>query len=106
MVGQRLYDFPIRPFPGIFSFNLLFTLVGLPVCILVFLRLIEKRGRLERAAIIVLFSMVMAIFEKKAEAYGMFVHSKSWSHHYTFSGYCVFLSVVQWFHTWIKVREE
>ncbi|WP_256236641.1 CBO0543 family protein [Bacillus sp. EB600] len=103
MVGKQLYAFPIRPLPAIFSINLLFTLVGLPFVTFIFLFLMGRWGKWGRAVGIVCFSLGMAVLERKAEDFGLFVHSHSWSHLNTFIGYGLFLLVVHRFHEWIKL---
>lgn len=103
MVGKQQYAFPIRPLPAIFSINLLFTLVGLPVITFIFLFLVEGWSKWGRAVGIVCFSLGMAVLERMAEDFDLFVHSYSWSHLNTFIGYSLFLLAVHRFHEWIKL---
>jgi hypothetical protein len=106
MVGMKLYSFPNRPFQTVFSINLLFTLIGLPFSTFLCLFLMRKRTRWIKAAIIVFYSLGMTILEKKAEELGLFTHSRTWSHLYTFVGNCLYLFVVQRFHVWIKTPNK
>ena len=101
MVGKQLYAFPIRPLPAIFSINLLFTLLGLPVLTFIFLYLVGRWRKWGRLVIIVCFSLGMVVLERRAEDFGLFVHSHSWNHLNTFIGYCLFLLTVYCFHEWV-----
>lgn len=106
MVGKHLYSFPHRPFPATFSINLLFTLFGLPFGTFLYLFFTKKRTRLIKAAILFSFSLVMTALEKKSEDLGLFSHSRSWSHCYTFIGYCLYLIVVDRFQVWVTLRNK
>jgi hypothetical protein len=106
MVGKQLYSFPHRPFHAIFSINLLFTLVGLPIWTFLCLIFMRKQTRWVKAAIIFFFSIGMAVLEKKAEEFGLFAHSQTWSHQYTFIGCCLFLISVYQFHVWITTSNK
>jgi hypothetical protein len=101
-VGKHLYFFPIRPFPSVFSINILFTLVGLPILMVIYLKLMQKWRNWARATLVVFISLGMTVIEKKVEEFGFFVHSNHWSHLYTFIGYCLFLLLVYTFHKWLK----
>ena len=99
-VGKQLYKFPIRPFPEIFPINIVFTLVGLPILVIIFLQSISKVNKWGRAGIILFVSLLMSIFEKLAEVLGLVVHSARWEHLYTFLGYMFFLTVISFSHDW------
>ncbi|WP_413309752.1 CBO0543 family protein [Bacillus sp. 1P10SD] len=105
-VGKQLYKFPIRPFPEIFPINIVFTLVGLPILVYIFLQSISKVNKWGRAGIILFVSLLMSIFEKLAEVLGLFVHSARWEHLYTFFGYMFFLSVISFYHDWIEKTKD
>ncbi|MEI2357688.1 CBO0543 family protein [Mesobacillus zeae] len=103
-IGKQLYFFPNRPFPAVFSINILFTLVGLPTLMVVIIKLMQMRSKWKRVLFIVFIGLGMAALEKKAEELGFFVHSKQWNHLYTLIGYCLFLLVVFRFHQWINEK--
>ncbi|EKN65290.1 hypothetical protein BABA_20881 [Neobacillus bataviensis LMG 21833] len=96
-VGKDLYQFPMRPFPEIFSINIAFTLVGLPLLVLIFLRTVSQVNKWGKAGIILFVSLLMPIFEKLAEVLGLFVHADGWQHLYTFFGYLLFLTIITLF---------
>lgn len=96
-VGKELYQFPKRPFPEIFSINISFTLIGLPILVLVFLRAISQVNKWGKGGIILFASLLMPIFEKLSEVLGLFVHADSWHHMYTFFGYLLFLTIITLF---------
>lgn len=105
-VGKGTYMFPHRPLPAIFSINIGFTLVVLPLLVAVFLRMMTQVNPWGRAGIIFFVSLLAPIFEKLAEVGGIFIHSEKWSHLYTFFGYLVFLTVIYWFFHWTKTKAE
>lgn len=105
-VGKQFYRFPIRPFLEIFPINILFTLVGLPILVIIFLMSISQVNKWGRAGIILFISLLMSIFEKLAEVLGLFVHSARWEHLYTFLGYLFFLAVISFYHDWIERTNE
>ncbi|WP_223820783.1 CBO0543 family protein [Bacillus sp. S3] len=99
-VGKSIYQFPIRPLPEIFSINIAFTLVGLPILVLIFVRCLSQVNKWGKAGIILFVSLLMSIFEKLAEAFGWYVHIDGWQHLYTFFGYLLFLSIITLFFEW------
>ncbi|MGG3791838.1 CBO0543 family protein [Geobacillus thermodenitrificans] len=94
LTGKGLYAFPKRPFPSVFSIDIFFTMVVLPLCTVLFLWLMERLSRLGHLGLIIASAALMAAFETKAEAYGLFVHSAVWSHLYSFAGYGLFLTII------------
>jgi hypothetical protein len=100
LVCKQLYEFPIRPLPEIFSINIFYSFIGLPILVFIFLRTISQLNKWGRVGIILFFSLLMAIVEKLAEVLGLFVHSARWEHLYTFLGYMFFLTVISFFHDW------
>lgn len=99
-----MYEFPSRPFPGIFSVNIGFTLLVLPLCVMVFLHYTSQVNKWGRRGIILFVSLLVPILEKLAEELGFFVHSGSWQHIYSFFGYLVFLIIIDAFHQWMQRR--
>ena len=93
-VGKKMYMFPIRPYPEVLSFNIAFTFVGLPILILVYLIMMNKVTKWGKAGIILFLSLLMPIFERFSELFGLFEHSSEWKHIYSFFGYLVFLSFI------------
>ncbi|WHY84162.1 CBO0543 family protein [Neobacillus novalis] len=101
-VGKQMYQFPLRPLPEIFSVNIAFTLIGLPIFVLVFVYCTSQVNKWGRAGLILFASLLMPIFEKFAEELGFFVHSNQWEHLYTFFGYFLFLSIISGFYQWLE----
>jgi hypothetical protein len=93
-VKKKYYEFPIRPLPEIFPINIGFTFIVLPIFVLVFLQMMQQVNKWGSVGLILLISLLMAIFEKLAEVCGLFVHSADWKHLYTFFGYIAFLSIL------------
>ncbi|MEH7307734.1 CBO0543 family protein [Neobacillus drentensis] len=104
-VGKHLYQFPKRPLPTIFSINIAFTLVVLPVLVFVFLWVMDQVNKWGKAGLIVFISLLVPIMEKLAEVMGLFKHSESWEHLYSFFGYLLFLSTIYVFYCWIGNRK-
>src|SRR4051794_38030919 len=100
-VGRGLYFFPIRPLPDIFSINIAFTLIGLPLLIGFFLLICHKITAWKKVGLIIVFSLLMSITEKNAEALGFFIHDESWKHIYSFFGYTLYLTGIYSFYDWL-----
>ncbi|MFJ7730111.1 CBO0543 family protein [Neobacillus sp. NPDC097160] len=105
-VGKQLYQFPMRPFPEIFSINIAFTLVGLPILVMIFLRCISQLNKWGKAGVILFASLLMPIFEKLAEELGWFVHANGWKHLYTCFGYLLFLTIITVFYEGMAKRNS
>jgi len=105
-VGKQLYQFPKRPFPEIFSINIAFTLLGLPILVMIFLRCISQVNKWGKAGVILFTSLLMPIFEKLAEVLGLFVHTERWQHFYTFFGYLLFLAIITLFYEGIAKQNR
>lgn len=97
-----MYMFPIRPIPEVFSINIAFNLVALPIMIFVYLHLMNRVNNWGKVGIVVFLSLVMPIFERFAELFGFFVHSDAWKHIYSFFGYLLFLTVIYAFSQWMN----
>ncbi|WP_257208705.1 CBO0543 family protein [Bacillus sp. AFS031507] len=104
-VGKHIYRFPLRPMPTIFSINIVFTLVVLPVLVFAFLRVMDQVNKWGKLGLIVFISLLMPILEKLTEVFGWFEHSENWSHLYTFFGYLLFLTIIYFFYTWMAIRK-
>jgi hypothetical protein len=105
-VGKQFYHFPIRLMPDVFSINIGFTLIVLPVMIFVFLKMMNQVNKWGKAGLILFISLLMPIFEKFAEVLGWFEHSEKWEHLYTSFGYLVFLTIIYLFYDWMEKRKS
>jgi hypothetical protein len=99
-VGKGIYSFPVRPFPSIFTINIAFTLIGLPIFIMFFLYMIESLSSWEKGVLLLIISLGMMLVEMLAEAIGWFAHHEQWKHMYTFFGYFLFMTIVWKFYRW------
>ncbi|PAE23929.1 hypothetical protein CHI10_15840 [Bacillus sp. 7894-2] len=100
--GKGMYAFPIGPFSGIFTINILFTLAVLPIFMIPLLKIMESlKGRFWGIFVLAI-SIAMAAAEKMAESIGIFVHAENWHHLYTFIGYCLFIGLIAAFHGWMN----
>nr|WP_311315411.1 CBO0543 family protein [Neobacillus mesonae] len=107
LVELGLYEFPLRPFPKVYSVNIIFTLIVLPICIMIFVHLTSQVNKWGRKGIILFVSLLVPILEKLAEELGFFVHSDSWQHIYSFFGYLLFLVIIDGFQQWAgKIRNH
>jgi hypothetical protein len=89
-----------------FSFNILFTFVVIPVGMLIFLRVMDVVNPWGKIGVFLLVSLLMAVFEKLVEMYGLFSHVPYWNHLYSFFGYFTFLMVNYLFYCWIEKRKR
>ena len=101
-VGKGMYEFPNRPLLELFSINISFTLAGLPVFVMLLLYFLSRLTKWGKIALILLVSLLMAVFEKFAEVLGFFQHGDEWKHLYTFFGYLLFLLIIAVFFHWLK----
>ncbi|WP_026563653.1 CBO0543 family protein [Bacillus sp. UNC41MFS5] len=104
-VGKHIYKFPMRPVPNVFSINIGFTLVVLPVLMFVFLRVMDQLNKWGKAGLILFISLLVPIFERLAEVVGWFEHAENWKHLYSFFGYLLFLSFIYSFYSWMAKRK-
>ncbi|PAE22636.1 hypothetical protein CHH80_00350 [Bacillus sp. 7504-2] len=96
--GIGLYTFPIRPFSSIFTINILFTLIVLPLFTTLFILISLKLHKWLKGMFIITVSTLMAALEKFAESIGFFTHHDIWQHYYSFYGYTIYLIFVLLFH--------
>jgi hypothetical protein len=92
----------MRPFPEIFSINITFTLIGLPLLTGFFLLVCQKVSVGKKVGLVLVLSLLMSMAEKKAEAWGLFIHHESWKHIYSFIGYIFYLTVIYSFYQGLK----
>ncbi|WP_456687680.1 CBO0543 family protein [Aeribacillus sp. SP014] len=98
-VECRFYAFPKRLFPKIFSINILFTLVILPIITASFLIVMHKIRPFVRPILLCLIGILACIFEQAAERAGVFIHSSNWNHFYSFFGYILFFIIIWRFYS-------
>lgn len=103
-VGKGQYSFPMRPLPEIFSINIAFTLISLPLLVYFILLLCRTFPVWKKAVVITVISLFMAVFEKLGETFGFFVHEDSWKHWYSIVGYSLFFAIIFAFHSIRKKR--
>ncbi|MFD1412267.1 CBO0543 family protein [Oceanobacillus jeddahense] len=93
-VGIGMYHFPMQLFPEIFTVNIAFTLLILPISIILFLYVADRMLFLPRCIMILTISTAIIFIEKAAEKLGGFIHHPDWNHTYSFFGYMLFLVIV------------
>ncbi len=93
-VGKQVYEFPIRPFPEVFSINIAFTLIILPLSMWIFLFLVDKMLIWSRLVFILILSIFAPTMEILAVRLGFFRHGDQWNHVYSFFGYFMFLLLI------------
>lgn len=93
-VGKGLYSFPARPFSDSFTIHVGFTLIGLPLMVIVFLLICQKLNVIGKCFAVIVLAVIMSVFEKLSELFGLFVHDPSWMHVYSFFGYAIYLSLI------------
>lgn len=105
-VKLGLYEFPFRPYPEIFSVNILFTFIAIPILVFVYLSLMQKINMAGKIGLVLFLSLLMPIFEKISEICGLFVHSVSWKHIYTFWGFIAFFFILYLFDRWVENKRN
>ncbi|MFS0644601.1 CBO0543 family protein [Siminovitchia sp. 179-K 8D1 HS] len=103
--GKGLYEFPRRPFPDVFSFDVFFTLAVLPVFTLIFLYMGKNMSVKVRCFFYSLLSIAAAAFEMLAESAGLLRHAEQWHHWYSAIGYFIFLHLVWKVSQWPRVKQ-
>ncbi|MBU8878547.1 hypothetical protein BGM26_06030 [Bacillus sp. FJAT-29790] len=93
-VEKKLYEFPVRPFPELFSINISFTLITLPLLTGVFLFIAQRLNRVGRCCLLVAASALTPVVEMYSEKWGFFRHTGSWNHAYSILGYLLFLIII------------
>ncbi|WP_152525396.1 CBO0543 family protein [Virgibacillus salarius] len=101
-VEMGMYSFPIRLFPGLFSINILFTLIILPVASILFIRVMRHLKTIPRTFFLFTCSFLICMIEQIAEQVGLFVHHEDWNHIYSFVGYFIFLVVIWKGFSWLS----
>lgn len=103
-VEKHFYEFPIRPFPDIFSINIAFTLIILPLLTCIFLYLADKMSRRKRLFFTLFLSGLVPFIEIKSVELGFFYQGDQWNPLYSVFGYFFFLIVMWKLFIWCKVR--
>ncbi|MGE7768309.1 CBO0543 family protein [Peribacillus sp. NPDC096540] len=101
-VGKQMYAFPARPFPDIFTINVAFTLLILPIFTTLFLWIAKTLTALSRILFIVLIGLCIGVSEPFAEKLGLFTHSEAWHHSYSLFGYMIFMLLIWKFYQWFQ----
>jgi hypothetical protein len=102
MVGKGSYSFPIRPFPTLFSINILFTLCLLPLLTFFLIYVFNRINGFQKILLGICSSLTMAIIENGSEQLGVFVHSNEWKHVYSIVGYLIFILLIWNFYKWLN----
>lgn len=97
-VGKGIYAFPQRLMPNIFQINIVFTLLGLPILVCIFLIFCNLLRSWQKVWFILIISLLMSVFERVSESLGFFIHGESWRHLYSFVGYTIYFSFIYTFY--------
>lgn len=81
-----MYAFPARPFPDIFTINVAFTLLILPIFTTLFLWIAKTLTTFSRILFIILIGLCIGVSEPFAENLGLLTHSEAWHHSYSLFG--------------------
>jgi hypothetical protein len=100
-VGNQMYAFPARQFPDVFTINIAFTLIILPIFTVLFLRITKTLPPLLRILFFILIGLCISISEQFFEKLGWFTHSEAWYHSYSFFGYIIFMFLIWKFYRWL-----
>ncbi|WP_425290464.1 CBO0543 family protein [Bacillus mycoides] len=101
-VSKQMYAFPVRPFPNVFSVNIAFTLLILPIFTAFFLHIAKNLSTFSRILFIILIGISASISEQFAENLGWFTHSENWHHAYSFFGYMIFVFFMWKVYRWLQ----
>ncbi|WP_379968883.1 CBO0543 family protein [Ectobacillus sp. sgz5001026] len=101
-VGKQMYAFPVRPFPDVFTLNVAFTLLILPIFTALFLQIAKALPTFSRMLFIVLIGLSVGVSEQIAENVGWFTHSEAWHHSYSLFGYMIFMLLLWKFYRWFQ----
>ncbi|WP_281181728.1 CBO0543 family protein [Sporosarcina ureilytica] len=102
-VGKGFYTFPTRPFPEIFSINILFTIVILPFLTLLYLYLIGEMSRRGRLVFTLIVSGFVPFFERRSIQLGFLQVEDQWNHLYSFFGYFLFMVLIWKIFKWTLI---
>jgi len=102
LVGKGYYAFPVRPLPGIFTVNVLFTLFILPISTFIVIFWFNRMGSFQKLLWSIILSLAMAASELYFEKLGLFAHSHAWNHIYSVFGYFIFIQAVWYFYKWLN----
>ncbi|WP_052659421.1 CBO0543 family protein [Bacillus alveayuensis] len=99
LVHSGFYTFPKRLFPKLFSINILFTLVILPIITTSFLMVMSKIHPFVRPLLLLIIGIFAYLFELMAERIGLFIHAPKWNHLNSFIGYILFFMMMWRFYS-------
>jgi hypothetical protein len=102
MVGKGYYSFPVRPFPTLFSINILFTLCLLPLSTFFMIYVFKRINGFLKSLLSIGSCITMAILEHDSERFGLFIHSNEWNHVYSIVGYLIFILLIWNFYKWLN----
>ncbi|MBM7570599.1 hypothetical protein JOC48_001077 [Aquibacillus albus] len=100
-MGRGYYSFPARPFPAVFSINILFTIILLPMFSFFIIYLFRRLRKGLQLLVSISISVLIAIGEHFAELLGLFIHANTWNHSYSIIGYFLFIWVIWLFYRWV-----
>ncbi|WP_370529711.1 CBO0543 family protein [Alkalihalobacillus sp. AL-G] len=99
--GKGFYAFPSRPFPGIFTIDIRFTLIGIPLFTFLVLYSMNLMTGFLRSCFVLTIGFIMMMIEVLSERIGLLTHSSQWNHIYSFFGYIIFIFLIwnlfQWY---------
>lgn len=89
-VSKGVYLFPKRLFPALFTINIGYNLVILPVITGITMLLYYQMPLCSKTGFLFLFGLCASVVEKLAEAFGFFTHTPAWKHVYSLIGYPIY----------------
>lgn len=102
LTGKQYYTFIERPFPDIFSIDIRFTLIGIPLLTLVVLSILNTMNLIQKSLFLMVLSTTLALMEMLIENIGWITFSEQWRNIYSFFGYFIFYVIIWLFFQWCR----
>jgi hypothetical protein len=102
LTGKQLYRFDKRPFADIFTIDIRFTLVGIPLFTLFILYITKRMTFVYKVLFITIVSAIMTITEKLLGKLAWITYSEEWHHIYSFFGYFAFSFLILLLFRWLS----
>ncbi len=100
--GKGIYAFPKRPLTNIFTIDIRFTLIGLPLFTFFVLYSMNLMKGFLRCCFVLSMGVLMMMVELLTERIGWLTHSSQWQHSYSFFGYMIFILTIWKFFRWCE----
>lgn len=106
LTGKGYYTLTYQPFSDIFTINILFTLLAIPLLTAIIIRITDEMELGQKVLLLTVISATLTLSEKILGQTKWISFSDQWQHGYSLVGYFLFFFGMTAFFGWLEKEDK